>query len=75
LPAGTHTLALGGFNNKKNSSSERTTIRRRDGCAAAPRTRAKELSTMKNMKLHEGAALSAAFGGTPRRSRALNPSF
>ena len=26
LPAGTHTLTLGGFNNKKNSSSERTTI-------------------------------------------------
>jgi len=26
LPAGTHTLTLGGFNNKKNSASERTTI-------------------------------------------------
>ena len=26
LPAGTHTVILGGYNNKKNSSSERTTI-------------------------------------------------
>ena len=26
LPAGTHTLIVGGYNNKKNSESERTTI-------------------------------------------------
>jgi hypothetical protein len=26
LPAGTHTVIIGGYNNKKNSSSERTTI-------------------------------------------------
>ena len=36
FPAGTHTLILGGYNNKKNSSSERTTILIDDVTVTAP---------------------------------------
>ena len=36
LPAGTHTVILGGYNNKKNSSSERTTILIDDVTVTAP---------------------------------------
>jgi hypothetical protein len=36
LPAGTHTVILGGYNNRKNSSSERTTILIDDVSVTAP---------------------------------------
>ena len=36
LQAGTHTLTIGGYNNKKNSSAERTTVLVDDVSVVAP---------------------------------------